>query len=160
MAREESNREDLLHEATALVERIEFAPPDNDEHVVVGFRVDGAASIFFGADPVYQFTTRGQLRRAYCDGRLYKAEHGCLVALERNRSDREVQLRRQPLTPAQQAQFLAAMDSRLSELAEQIRQRTLAPVGQVPTEANVTQRVLDWLSMPRELTVATVPNLR
>ena len=70
MARDESDREDLLREATALVERIELAPADaaDDEHIVAGFRRDGALSIYFGADPVYHFNSAGELRRAYCDG--------------------------------------------------------------------------------------------
>ena len=72
------NREDLLREATALVERIELVPHrdrqfDASEPIVVGFRADGALSIFFGDDPVYQFNAAGELRRAYCDGLLFKA---------------------------------------------------------------------------------------
>ena len=92
MARDESSREDLLREATALVERIELritapisAAHDRDDHVVVGFRANGAASFFFGDDPVYQFNSAGQLRRAYCGGLLFKATHGRLVSLQRVR---------------------------------------------------------------------------
>ena len=91
MARDQSSREDLLREATALVERIELriAGPmsvkhDRDDHVVVGFRANGSASFFFGEDPVYQFNSAGQLRRAYCGGLLIKAAHGRLVSLQRS----------------------------------------------------------------------------
>src|SRR5215216_4505512 len=93
MAREGSSREDLLREATALVERIELLPRTTDrsmvasdlvgEHIIAGFRRDGALSIFFGEDPVYQFNAAGALRRAYCDGKLLKAARGRLAALQR-----------------------------------------------------------------------------
>ena len=46
-----------MAEATALVERVELKLPDADDRVVVGFRRNGCASVFFGPDPVYQFTT-------------------------------------------------------------------------------------------------------
>src|SRR5262245_10991650 len=87
MAREESDREDLLREATALVERIELIVDIGNagQHVVAGFRTNGAASIFFGADPVYQFNAAGELRRAYCDGVLIKGSRGRLVSLSRKR---------------------------------------------------------------------------
>ena len=47
MARQESNREDLLREATALVERVELHVPAFEEPIVVGFRRDGCASFLF-----------------------------------------------------------------------------------------------------------------
>ena len=42
MARRESDREDLLREATALVERAELTIEGFDEPIVVGFRRDGS----------------------------------------------------------------------------------------------------------------------
>ncbi len=122
MARQESDREDLLREATALVERIELAPAAGDgKDVVIGFRRDGAASIYFGTDPAYHFNSSGELRRAYCDGLMYKAEHGQLVSLERIRRENEMQLVRRTLTDAKEAEFLATLLRRLRELAEQCR---------------------------------------
>ncbi|HEX3599001.1 MAG TPA: hypothetical protein VHU84_02590, partial [Lacipirellulaceae bacterium] len=77
MSREESQREDLIREATALVERIEISfdasvsnDPDSPQQVIIGFRANGALSIFFGEDPVYQFNSAGDLRRAYWNGQL------------------------------------------------------------------------------------------
>ena len=49
MAQRETNREDLLREATALVERAEIRIPGESEPIVVGFRRDGSASFFFVA---------------------------------------------------------------------------------------------------------------
>src|SRR3954447_20411722 len=101
MSRHESDREDLLREATALVERIELTVGGFDLPVVCGFRRDGAASFYFGADPVYQFNAVGQLRRAFVAGRLIKAERGRLVALSRERTENEVALVRHELSAAE-----------------------------------------------------------
>src|SRR5687767_14012240 len=116
MAREESNREDLFREATALVERIELVPKlakstastitAGDEPIVAGFRTDGALSSFFCADPVYQFNAAGELRRAYCDGLLFKAVNGRLVSLRRERNEQEVQLARHELSDIEQEEFV------------------------------------------------------
>src|SRR5688572_18570527 len=65
MARQEQDREDILREATALVERVELLIPEFPEPIVAGFRRDGSASFFFGADPVLQFNAQGKLRRAF-----------------------------------------------------------------------------------------------
>ena len=58
MAREEHARENLIAEATALVERVELLLAGLPEPVVAGFRPDGSASLFFADDPVYQFNSR------------------------------------------------------------------------------------------------------
>src|SRR5512134_1308657 len=108
MARQESEREDLLREATALVERAELQLPSFAEPIVVGFRSGGAASFFFGSDPVYQFNSTGQLRRAFVAGKLLKAERGRLVALARERTAEEVALVRTGLDPAEQAELLSS----------------------------------------------------
>ena len=47
MARQEQEREDLLREAVALVERIEVQTAREQGTVVIGFRRDGAASVYF-----------------------------------------------------------------------------------------------------------------
>jgi len=162
MAREESDREDLLREATALVERIELAPAGTEEgeHVVVGFRADGAMSIYFGADTAYHFNSLRQLRRAYRDGRILKAERGKLVALERVRQANQVQLVRRPLPDTEQATFLTTMHERLRQLRDQCDQRTLVSIGQVPAEADVLSRALDWPEHAHEATIADRPHVR
>ncbi len=162
MAREESDREDLLREATALVERIELVPvkADNGEHIVIGFRAAGSMSVYFGGDAAYHFNTSGQLRRAYCDGLLYKAERGKLVSLERVRQEKEVQLVRRPLPDAEQALFLTTMHERLRKLADQCRQNELVSAGQVPAEADVLGRSLAWLDRAHEVTIAMSPHAR
>jgi hypothetical protein len=141
MAREEEDREDLLREATALVERIELRLPDEPETVVVGFRRNGSMSVFFGADPVFQFNTIGELRRAYVGGKLYKAESGVLVELTRIRAEHEVRLQRCDLPCEASRAFLLMMAAKLLELRVAIAAEVVDVVGRVPTDVDVMPRV-------------------
>lgn len=168
MAREESDREDLLREATALVERVELLPsstavdstdtlPSGDP-IVAGFRANGSLSLFFGADPVYHFNASGELRRAYVGGVLVKAAKGQLASLERVRTESEVQLVRHPLSAEDQARFLEAMSQQLRGLAALLERDDFELVGQVPAEADVVGRVRSWLAANQAIAVAARPN--
>lgn len=157
MAREESNREDLLREATALVERIELVL--NDAHVVAGFRGDGALSVFFGEDPVYQFNAAGKLRRAFCDGKLIKAVRGKLVALQRTRTETEVQLVRHELSEAEQAELLARMAAQLNRLNASLNSGGFVIAGQQPPATDVMGRLKAWFAAHKEWAVADRPNV-
>src|SRR5881396_2480403 len=106
MARIEQDREVLLAEATALVQRAELEIPGPTEHVIIGFHSNGCGSVYFGPDEVYHFNTAGELRRAYRDGALYKAERGRLIRLTRQRASAEVQLMRHDLDETETADFL------------------------------------------------------
>jgi hypothetical protein len=141
MAREESDREDLLREATALVERVELRTADEPESITAGFRRDGALSLFFGADPVFQFNTAGELRRAFRGGKLVKAERGKLVELTRLRTADETQLWRTELDAAATAALAGAMCERIGRLAEALAGGRLEIVGQVPAGADVIGRL-------------------
>src|SRR5262245_3612668 len=134
MAREECHREDLLREATALVERIELARigSESADHIVVGFRTGGAASFFFGEDPVYQFNADGELRRAFFGGQLIKAVRGRLVTLSRQRLQAETQLLSRDLSDAEQRDFIATMTARLRDFAAGLQANRYSIVGQVP----------------------------
>lgn len=145
MAREERQREDLLREAVALVERAELRLPGATEPVVVGFRRDGAASIFFGEEPVYQFNTLGHLRRAYYDGLLYKAERGRLVSLRRQRVPGEVQLLRHDVNDDETYQFLVELTRRVGDLRDYVRGGAFELLGQAPTGNDVVGRIAKWL---------------
>ena len=164
MARQESDREDMLREATALVERVELrvdslidAPHDRKNHVVVGFRANGAASFFFGDDPVFQFNSAGELRRAYCGGVLLKAARGRLASLQRVRRENEVQLLSRQLTDLEQTAFAAEMQTRLRGLAESLQNGGLELIGQVPAETDVLSRVRSWLATYDGMPVADAP---
>jgi hypothetical protein len=162
MALEEHDREDLLREATALKERVELqrAGDAAGEHVVVGFRADGAASIYFGGDLAYHFNASGALRRAHRNGLLYKAEQGCIVSLQRRREDNQLQLLSRPLSEGEQADFLAAMLERLRVAASEIAERQLIATGQVPKDADVIGRAMAWLTNIKAISVAQSPHAR
>lgn len=144
MASDERDREDLMREATALVERIEIEV--NLKPIVVGFRRNGAGSIFFGADPVYQFNADDQLRRAFVDGLLYKAEKGRLVALRRERDAQQVSLLRHELTDSETDAFCASFDARKQSLQFDLENGGGEIVAQVPTDKDLATRVVEWLA--------------
>jgi len=162
MAHDPSDREDLLRDATALVARIELAPPGAGEadHVAVGFRAEGAVSFFFGSDPVYQFNTVDRLRRAYCDDRLVKAVRGRLVSLRRVSQPGEVQLLRRELSDEEQIAFLTHMRGQLRELAAGLDEGRYCVVGQAPANADVLGRVRAWLAAHDRFEVATTPHVQ
>src|SRR5687767_152707 len=105
MATSEHDREDILREATALVERVELIVPGCQEPVIVGFRRDGSASFFFGTEFVVQFNTSDELRRGYDHGQLLKADQGRLFTMKRQRQDNEVTLLTRNLTAAETEAF-------------------------------------------------------
>jgi hypothetical protein len=161
MARHESDREDLLREATALVPRAELTVPGEAEPVVVGFRDGGSASIYFGGDPVYQFNSAGELRRAYADGLLYKAERGRLIELRRERTTAQTQLVRRELTDQEQAALLAAAAARLKRLGEALATSSATVTGQVPADGDVAARIRSWLPLVcSPLRIAPRPHAR
>jgi hypothetical protein len=159
MARDESAREDLLREATALVERVELrlagdGSEESQSKVVIGFRANGSLSVFFGEDPVYQFNAAGELRRAYCDGRLFKADRGRLVSLERQRQHGVVQLLSRDLSNAEQTSFAATMQECLRRLSDGLEHGAYSVAGQVPAESDVLSRVRHWLKTHAGLPIA------
>lgn len=160
MARDELDRENLLRDATALVERIEFHSADgNDcECVVVGFRGDGALSIYFDQDPVYHFNAAGELRRGYTNGRLLKAVEGRLAALRRLRTENEVQLMRQYLTDPEKEDFLLDMSARFTAFRAKLSTGEFTVVGKEPSKSDVLSRVLAWLALRNKYSIAARPN--
>ena len=104
MSRRVETREDLLREATALSPRAQLrvATEDQSWEVFVGFRKHLALSVYFGEDPVFHFNSFGQLRRAFVNDRLLKAEQGRLIELQSVRSDSSVVLQRRELDDLQQ----------------------------------------------------------
>jgi hypothetical protein len=161
MAREEHEREDLLREATALVERAELRVTGFAEPVVIGFRRDGCGSIYLGADPAWHFNARDELRRAYIDGRLLKAEQGRLVSLERRRAEGQVQLVRHELDDARQGRLVARLREEIEKLSDALATGHFELVGQVPEGGQAVDRIKAWLSaLPASLPIAKSPNAR
>ena len=159
MAREEQEREDLLREATALVERIEIVSEVQDAPVVIGFRVNGAASIYFGDDPVYHFNSNGELRRAFVDGLLYKSVNRKLVSMRRERNEHEVQLVRHELTSTEQSQALDAVNNRLDSLQRTISSQSFEVTGQIPEGVDLIGRAGQWLSQLADIAIARSPGV-
>lgn len=160
MAQQEQDREDLLREATALVERVELLVAGFGEPIVAGFRRSGEGSIYFGADPVYQFNGAGELRRAYVDGRLVKAERGQLVFLRRERSAGQSFLIREEIATDVAASRLRTATAQLDQLRAQLAAGQFQLIGQVPAAVDVLLRLRGWLDrLPSPLRVAAAPNV-
>jgi hypothetical protein len=158
MARQEADREDLLAEATALVERVELALAGSAGQAVIGFRRDGCASFYFSAEHAYHFNRCGQLRRAYLDGLLYKARRGWLASLARQRTAQQVQLLRHDLNAAETGELVARLESCLAELGDQLSAGKYKTLRQIPADADVVGRIQAWLSArPRPMRIADSP---
>jgi hypothetical protein len=157
MARIEADREDLIREATALVDRLELDVDGFDDVVTAGFRRNGALSLFFGQDLVYQFDPEGRLRRAFIAGTLYRSQHSTLAQLTRCRTSDETILQRSDLTHIQLADFHDRMKKTLSDLSEQLTSGSVVVRRSVTSTQDTLQRlkdavrqvldpVADWLS--------------
>ena len=144
MARHEARREDLMAEATALRQRIEFLVEGQAEPVVAGFRSSGW-SLYFGSDPVYHFAGDGALRRAFAGDDLYRSQGQTLARLRRARTGDEVQLVRHDLTPAELAQFTTQMAERLENLKTAIERGSAQVTRQTPEDVDVEARILGAL---------------
>ena len=156
MARDERPKEDLIREAVALTERIEFQIAG--DRVTVGFRNNGAASLFVNDEPVYHFTSVGELRRAHDDG-LLKADDGRLIRMRRERTKDTVQLISTPLTQEEQDEFLAELHSRCQSLLAGFESGECSATRQVPEDANIAARVEWWLrSLKHPVAIAARPN--
>lgn len=129
MARNAQDREDLIAEATALVDRIELCVPnelgDQQTTVIAGFRSNGFLSIYLGQDLHFQFDHDGCLRRAYVDPHLYRATYGNLSRLERRRSGDQVILERTELDTGEARDFLDQCRQHLKTLQSQLNSDVL-----------------------------------
>ncbi len=167
MAREEHPREDLIREATALLRRLELtrkaasfgAPSAEQAPIVCGFRAHGAFSIYFGEDPVYQFNSTGELRRAYRNGLLIKADQRQLASLTRQRTGSVVALLRHDFTSQETESFLLEMSGRLGRLEEGLRRGELLVSRQMPPDVDILSEVLQWLDDHPTATIAETPRV-
>ncbi|MGY8769734.1 MAG: hypothetical protein ACKVH8_15050 [Pirellulales bacterium] len=160
MAREESPREDLLKEATGLVRRAEYHIPGFPGSVVIGFRKVGAMSVFLDQDPVYQFNTQGELRRAFVEGLLYKSEDRKLVAMRRERTEGESNLVSHGLDQPTQAAFIQAAADRLRQIETALTTGDFQLIGQVTDTTDVDAEFLAWMNQHgQNLSVAKRPNV-
>jgi hypothetical protein len=163
MARDECDREDLMQEAVALADRIEFQIPENLESVIVGFRRNGAVSLYFGQDEVFQFNDRGQLRRAYLVGTMLKADDGRLVSLRRFRTQFESQLRSADLDELQTDQLKEHVRNKILGLRAAIANGTARVVRRetsIAGDMDLSARTAEWIDgLPDSVEIAAVPNV-
>ena len=152
MARDESDREDLLREATALRDRIELEVPFVEEAIVIGYRSNGAPSFFLGQNEVYQFNASGEFRRGYLGGKLLKAEGGNVVRLLRERTNEEVQLVREALSDVDQKVMLDQMQAQLIRTATCLEENDFKIIGSVSHE--ITDIILHSVNWIRSLDIA------
>jgi len=151
MARIESDKEDLMAEASALAERAEFQMSATDSEieasaddsptviVTVGFRRNDHFSLYFDQDPFYQFDTNGMLRRAYEGGFLYRSQGTTLTQLHRQRTEESTVLRRVDLPQQELEDFRQRMRTMLSHFLKHMqtgqlnRLRFESPRGDIET---------------------------
>ncbi len=145
MARQESDREDLMREATAFYRRVEFRCARERVPVFGGYRRTGAFSLYYGADPVYQFDPEGKLRRAYAEGQLFRTQGTTLARLTRCRTERETRLIRENLSAEELIQFYGKMKRRLQRTIESIESGTVEVVRQIPTELDLLPPITAFL---------------
>ena len=132
MAQHESDREDLMQEATGLARRVEWQVPFVSDPVVAGFKKNGAWSVYFGAEPVLQFDPAGCLRRAFFEGFLFRTQGDTLARLQRNRTPAETQLVRHDLDDSELAAFRVQACSWLRLLLQAIDLGQAVRLRQVP----------------------------
>jgi hypothetical protein len=160
MAHECHDREDLLRDARALVPRVQFVVPWGERRLSIfaGFRGD-SLSVYFGPDPVYHFNAQGELRRAHVAGRLVKAEGGRLVAMQRVRTPRAVELRSERLGDAEQQDLLDGMVGQLAKLRAALTAGEFVLDGQYPAGGNAIGRLTQWIEHFEGATVAAAPRV-
>ena len=163
MAREESDREDLIADAVALVNRAEFAVKFIDDPVVVGYRKDGSVSFYFGQDEVYQFNSRLELRRGHLQDQLIKSENGTLYSMVRKRTDSSVKLVSRPFSEPDTDQFLQQLAGRLQDLRAELASG-LTATRQVREDdhSNLESMVLQTIDtlLDQSIKVARKPGLK
>jgi hypothetical protein len=160
MAREIHEREDLLRDAVALVPRVLFRLQLSGRRVELfaGFRGE-SLSLYLDDDPVYHFNDRGELRRAFIEGRLIKAEHGRLVSLMRKRTEQEVALERQSGSEDASREVSARLAQILSDLVAEMNANRFEVVGQIPEDGDAAVRVSAWLNRYRNPMIAASPHV-
>ena len=146
MARQEQDREDLIREATRLVPRAEWHVPGEEAPVVLGIRSPGALSVFFGPDPVFHFNSRGELRRGFVRGALWKADRGRLVVMRRRRTSESVTLQARDVVPEEETMLLGEAQERLARLRDALARGRATWIRGVGEEAGSAEFWLGCLA--------------
>lgn len=161
MARDVHEREDLLRDATALSPRIQLRLKSSEpvKEIFAGFRAEGALSLYFDQEPVYHFNSRLQLRRAYVDDRLIKAQRGKLVSMQRREGPDRTELLSHELRPEAEEQFCRSLAERIDWLRKTLQSDGWEVVGQVPADGEGLTRLAAWLSEFQQVEIADGPRV-
>lgn len=160
MSRTELDRENLLRDAVALPDRMELEIDGVEVPIFAGFRVSGGFSLYFGTDFVLHFNAANELRRAFIDGVLLKADNRSLIGMQRRRGDRELMLDSRPLSAEQVLDFQEHARAKLELLRVSIRDAKFRILGQVPPHAAVIERLSQKIAeLTFPLPVAQRPNV-
>ncbi|WP_166819758.1 hypothetical protein [Thalassoroseus pseudoceratinae] len=157
MARNESDREDLMREAIALVRRAELEIPEADEPVFIGFRRTGAFSIYWGADPVYQFDPEFRLRRAFVDGFLFRTTGETMAKLNRVRSASATELHRTDLSWEALRDFLSEVRECCERLLHVLESRQANVLAAIPDEELVIPEAIGFIKNVLDQAVPLAP---
>lgn len=152
MARNESDREDLMAEAVSLTRRIEYTGVSDRSPILAGFNALDWLFVYVGHDVMYRFDESCRLRRAFVDGLLYRTEGTTLASLERQRQTESrngetvqvTSLLRRTLSADELRAFRERMLQELTLVLEVIQNGT--PSRQFPPDATsihlqVTQQI-------------------
>ena len=139
------NAEDLLADATALVQRAKIELPPGDDPIVFGFRKNGALSLFFDPEVAYHFNQHYQLRRVFLHGERYKAEQGQLVCVRRLPGLRNVRLQSTVVQPTQLEQILTVLNERLRRWQALLHEGNYRIIRQISTRGDVAKRLRDCI---------------
>lgn len=161
MAREVHEREELLREATALVPRIELRLKLGEivSEVFAGFRAEDALSLYFDQEPVYHFNSGKQLRRAFVNDRLIKAQRGKLVSMQRQCTPNSTDMLSHELGPEEEKQFCKLLVERIGWLRTALHSGGYEIVGQVPAEGDGLARLVHWLAEFQQIEIADGPRV-
>jgi hypothetical protein len=151
MARVETDKEDLMVEATALVVRAEFSRETHSVDdtawriVTVGFRKDDSFSVYFEQDPFYQFDADGLLRRSFEGGLLFRTQATTLAQLRRDKTGEQTTLSRMDLSVDALEDFRGRMIHHLEDLQKGFADQTLTMLRCVSDDRDMQSRATCFL---------------
>lgn len=152
MARQETDKEDLIRDATALVERAEIICEEWSTIITIGFFRDGRCAVYIDQDPFYQFDSSGLLRRAFESGFLYRSQGSTLAQINRRRSTSKnsetetVVLCRNDLSVSELHQFRERMTLHLNRLHNSIELGKYSVCRAVTSDGKIPARTLPMLN--------------
>ena len=160
MAKQEQDREDLLREGKQMSLRAEASI--DGVVVVIGFRSQGQASFYFGADPVFQFNAALELRRVFHQGKRYAAIQGRLCELVRKSQRDRVSFESQDILADVEAVIMRLLDSSLARIRVALEALETPMEGWEIAggrEEDFRNRLTDWMTnIPVSVVIADTPN--